>query len=121
MDLRQGVVVETVLGQRPWPHVLDQNVGFREQLSEPGATVFRPDVELQRPLAPVQRQEARALAVREHGALPAVDVPFAGALDLEDVRSEVGQNLGAVRARDVLRQVDHPHVGQGVAHGPFGP
>ena len=47
VDLRERVVVEPVLGQRPWAHVLDEHVGLGEQLAQPGATRFRPEVELE--------------------------------------------------------------------------
>jgi hypothetical protein len=68
---------------------------------------LRPEVELDAPLASVEREEARALALDEDRALPAVDVARTGPLDLQDDRAEVGEHLRAVRAGDVLGQVEH--------------
>ena len=62
-----------------------------------------------RPSTPLLGDERRSPA-------PGV-VPFARFFDLDDVRPGVGQCLGAVRAGEDPRQVDHAHAFEGSSHG----
>ncbi len=106
-----GVVVEPVLGQPAGAEVLHQHVGPPGQLpGEPGVALL-PQVERDRPLAPV---DAQVIGGRRaaRGRRPGAGVVPAGALDLDDVGAQIRQQHRGVRAGQHPGEVGHQHTGQ---------
>ncbi len=96
-------------------HVLDQHVGGLHQVEEHGAPALRLQIERDALLARVEQQEEpRVLAalVGERGAAGLAG----GRLDLDDLRPEPRQHLGAARSRFVLGQVEDTNPVEGLGH-----
>ena len=103
------VVVKTERGHDARVEILDKDIRFDQELLEEGSSGGGLQVERNALLASVQVGEQQAafgvrLVFRERrqtaGGITA------GPLDLDDVRAEVGEELGAVRARDVVGKVE---------------
>ena len=93
-------------GRRPrgWRVVRDDIRGLEDRAKRL-ATVLRLEIELDRALAPVQRQEEPPHTRRQRHRL-AVRIA-AGWLDLDHVGAELRQQRAGKRRGDVLRHLDH--------------
>src|SRR6516164_8961295 len=101
----QRVPAVAELLHRAWAKVLDERIRLVEQPLEGLAAVGRFEVEGDRLLAPVDRNEIGRFAVLERAVLPRV-VALPRRLDLDHARSELGEQQGAVRTRKDAGQID---------------
>jgi hypothetical protein len=102
---------------RPRAQRLDEDVGALGQAQERREPVRVREVEGERALARVRAQEHDALAVPGRPPLPRL-VARVGPLDLDDVRAERAQDLGAVRTGERRGDVEHAEaVERQEAHG----
>src|SRR5690606_7709646 len=85
--------------------VLDEHVGFRDEVEHGTPSPRRPQVELDRPLVAVHRSV-------QHRRLAGVEPPIAqlvtgaGAFHLDHVGTEVGEHAPGRRRRDVIAQLE---------------
>lgn len=116
---RQGVVGEAALAHEAGVVVLDEHVGAPEQPEEDVPPLGAVDVEGHPALVGVQeREQAASLGVRlVAGERTPVPGPVAGpgALDLDHVGAEVGEELGAVGSGDEVPELNDPDVVQSTA------
>ena len=123
----QGLGVEAELGEDVGPEVVEQHVTREREASDELGALVGAQVDGDGPLAGVHPGEVHAdRVVTDLRAQHADDVALRG-LDLHDVGAQVGEHAAADRARDDLRQVEHPdalererrrRVG-GAGHGPL--
>src|SRR3954470_9062218 len=86
--------------------VLDQDVGAVDQLAEDLLALVGLHVEGEAPLVAVEHREVERVHVGQIAQLGAGDVTAARLLDLDDVRSHPGEQLGADRTGLHVRHVD---------------
>ena len=110
MLCEEGVGVETELGEDVGPEVVEQHIaGEREPAHEVGAFVGA-QVDGDGALPRVDPREVHADGVvTDLRSQHPDDVALRG-LELHDVGAQVGEHPAADRARDDLRQVEHPHA-----------
>jgi hypothetical protein len=114
VDLLPG---QTHPGQRPGSEVLDEDVAFLDQAPEHLLALRVLRIERQRALVVVQHREIEAVHIRNVLELLAGGVADPGPLDLDHVRSEPGQELGAGRAGLNVGEVQDADAFKGLAHG----
>ncbi len=114
--LAQGLVADAEPLEHAGAEGLEQDVAVADQATQHLAALLVLEVDADRALVAVQRQEHRrrrgrldALVLRRR---PAHVVAHAGVLDLDDVGAEVGQQLRAEPARQQAREVEHAHAVQ---------
>ena len=111
----QRGVVEPQLAGQPGPEIGEHHVRAREEgLDHPRSRGVL-EVERQRVLAPVAREEVARLPRRE-GVERAHRVALQR-LDLDDVRPAVGEELRAVRHRDELAELNDFNTLEGLGAG----
>src|SRR5262249_34716617 len=117
VDRLQLVVAEPVFPEAPALVILQQPVAFRgERARDPRALGVR-DIERDRFLAAVHREEIRRFPgffpflVLEEGRAPAAGVvPRPGTLDLDHLGAQVGEVLRRPGAREHARQIEYADV-----------
>ena len=114
VDLLQRLVSKAQAVEVTRRVALQQNVGLRDEASQPLLPFRRGDVENDAPLAEVVVPEVeaslRVFHVLVEGADPARRAPL-GRLDLDDVRAGAGQELAAELGL-LVRQLQHPYVSE---------
>ncbi len=108
--------------ERARAEVLDQHVGLLDQLLQHRLAFGLLGVQRQRALVAVEHREVQRVDVGNVAQLRARDVARAGALDLDDVRTEPREQLGARRTGLDMGEVDDLDAGERlVAHVPVTP
>ena len=112
VPLAQGRVAKpTALGGAR-AQALDDHVGAAGELEQSGEAVRVGEVEGERALAGVRRQEEHSvLAPGGWAPAPGLVAPV-GTLDLDDVGAEHAQDLGAVRPRERAAQIEDADPGE---------
>ncbi len=95
--------------REPGAQALQEHVAPFGEPEHSIASAFIAERDGQRPLAGVHCEEHRALAVPEWRPPRATVVAGVGPLDLDHVRAERGEDLGAVRPGDRRRDVERAH------------
>ena len=119
----RGLAARTVVGPEPellgeaGAEALEEDVGARGQPEQRVAAARVTERQAEGALPRVGREEHRALAVPERRAPGAAVVARVGSLHLDDVRAERGEDLGAVRACDRRRHVEHARPLERLVHG----
>ena len=118
-NLLQRVVVETLFRQRPHLEVLHHDVALASELSDKFDAIGGSDIDRYRPLASVDAQVVRgllglfAVGITKPWWSPLAGlVANAGTFDLDDVGAEVGKDLGAGRACEHSREIQHTGAAQ---------
>jgi hypothetical protein len=96
---------------------LHEDVGAAEQALDHRAPLVGLEIDREAPLVAVDAHEGGALLPPEGRPPRARVVAPAEALHLHDLRAEVAQDLGAVRARHVLGEIGDEQAGEGRVHG----
>src|SRR5207245_6671692 len=108
---RERGVAETQALHHARPEVLPDDTGLRAEAQAPGAPRGLRQVEHERLLVAIDREEVRTLAVgQEWRPHRAHRVAAVGRLDLEDLGAHVGEQHRAVRPREHPREVEHAHA-----------
>jgi hypothetical protein len=117
IDLLQAVVVEAVFLQRAGLEVLDQHVGFCDQLADQRLAFGQCMIDCHRLLVAVAGQIERGdvgrlavLVLEKRRAVGARLVAAAGPLDLDHVGAEIGEQLRRQRRREHARQVEYAYA-----------
>src|SRR5215472_45666 len=97
--------------ERARAKVLDQRVSLVEQMLEDLAVGWRFEVERNRLLAPVDRDEIRRFTVLEWTILTGI-ISLLRRFDLDHACPELGEQQRAVRARQDAREVDDRDAGK---------
>src|SRR5208282_2523232 len=120
---RQACVIEPELGEITDLEVLQQHVGARREFPDDAAAVFALEVELDRTLAAVGAVEIGGAEMaaggggNERRAPAAGIVAGAGALDLDHVGAEIGQDLPGPRPGQDTGKLQYSQTGQWTGHG----
>ena len=118
MALAQLVDAETEALHGAGPEILHQHVRLRDQLGENLAAGRALDVDRQRALAAVGRDEQRGeLAVLVDGGAAAPGDIAADRLDLQHVGALVGQKHRRERARHHACQIEDANTAKWARHG----
>src|SRR5258708_2163243 len=114
---REARIVEPEFLQAADLEVLDQHIGLRRKLTHDAFAVLALEIAFDRALATVGRVEIGSaeialLAFDERRSPSARIVTGLLALDLDDVRAEVGEQLSGPRAGENAGQFQHANAGQ---------
>ena len=109
---RQRRIVEPVAGQRAGPEVLHQDVGASDERIEHTTALGMLEVERHALFVSIDAEKVSALAAEKRRPPGPGVVPATGLFDLDDARSHVGEQHGAVRAGEHPRQVEHHRSGE---------
>ena len=117
VDGAQRLPAEPEVVHRPGLEVLDQDVAPSGEIEDQRLAPRVLEVDRDAPLASVDREEVRGLAVGRAGRrpLPAV-VSALRMLDLDHLGAVVAEDLGRERSRDDTREVDDPEVFERPGH-----
>src|SRR5436190_14285225 len=120
--LAQALVAHTEALEHARPEGLEQHVILARQSQEDVAAALLLEVDADRALVAVQREEHRGfgavlgpLVVRRR---PAHVVPHPGVLDLEHLGPEIGQEQRTEPAGQQPRQIEYPDALERQAHAP---
>ena len=97
------------------------HVGLGDQSADLGLAIGAFEIDRDRALAAVAAVEIgrAALGVGDEGRAPAARVVArAGALDLDHLGAEIGEQLSRPRPRQDARELDHPYPGERLIHVP---
>ena len=103
--------IEAHPGQHARAVVLDQHVRLAQQVGQDRLALIGVEIEGDRLLVAIELGEVPAEAVPDR-ALAAHRIAAPGRLDLDHLGAEVGEQLGAERARDDAGEVDHANPGE---------
>ena len=118
MALAQLVDAEAEALHGAGPEILHQDVRLRDQLGEHLAAGRALDVDRQRTLAAVRRDEQRGeLAVLVDGGAAAAGDIAADRLDLQNVGALIRQKHGRERARHHAGQIEDANAAEWARHG----
>jgi hypothetical protein len=113
----QALVVEAQLLHQAGREVLDHDVGALDHLQEERAALRLLQIDRHAALVRVEDEEEHRVQAGHLGPV-AAGLLAPGRLDLEDVRSEPAQELGAGGACFELGEVEDPHAAQrAISHG----
>src|SRR5262249_31765595 len=112
----ERIVAEAVLLERARRLVLGEHVGLLHHLEQHGLALRMLQVERDRLLVGVQREEVAAVHARLLGAAVAAGIALAGLLPLDDLGAQPGQELGAGGARLELGEVQHANAVEREGH-----
>ena len=119
---REALIVETEFGEPADLEIFDQHVRARRKLAHDAASFLALEVELDRTLAAVGGVEISSAEMAAVGRGDERRPPAAGvvacalALDLDHVRTQVGQDLPGPRPRQDTGQFQHAQTGQWTRH-----
>ena len=106
LDRCHRVIAEAQPPDGVGAHVVDEDVGGGDQLAQGAAAGLVLQIEGDRALVAVERDEGRTHRLRAGGLAVALAVP-GRLLDLDHIGAEIAQGLGAVGAEDELGEIHH--------------
>src|SRR6478609_883008 len=111
--LHQSGRIEFHLGGDPRPEILDNDVGFRDKAIDDRARLWILQIERDRALAGVVRDEGPAHVLKPgvHGVMAHV-VAYLRLLNLDDVRAEKPKLMRAGRPGDCVAQIEYVKAGK---------
>ena len=111
VDLGKRVVTQPEPVERARPEILQQHVGFCDDLAEQALPVLAFQIERQAALVCVEQQEEEAVRIRLVAHIAPRDIAAFRLLELDDVGAQERQDLGAGRSRLVMRHIDDANSG----------
>src|SRR5262249_12317588 len=106
------LVAESQTLYRTRRHVLDQDVGFRDQFPQERLAAFRFEIAGEAALVRVQENEIVRIDARDLAVAGSPPIAFSRFFHLDDIRSQPSERLGARRACFELRQIEYPNTGE---------
>ena len=118
IDRAQIRIVEPECGHHAWVKIFDHHIRFGHEPHEQLPATQQFEIERDALLVGIEVQEEPALFWMRHiiwkGAEPSARVAPVRALDFDHARPIVGQELGTVGASNVMRQIEHQHIVEGL-------
>jgi hypothetical protein len=98
------------------PEVLEHDIGTLNQFGQDLSALVGLEVEREAPLVAVEHREVEAVDARNVAELGARDIATARQFDLDNVRAEPGQDLGATGTRLNVGEIENADAGQRLIH-----
>ena len=114
---RERRVIEPEAFHQAGTEVLHDHVAREREPARDRASILGPEVDHDRALVPVEREEVGRVLADERRSPATRVVPGAGSLDLHDVGAEVAEQHRRERARQDAGEVRHSDPGEGETLG----
>src|SRR6516165_9538408 len=121
IDFPDSLPGETLAVEHSRTEIFDHHVRTAEQFNQDLLALFGLEIERDAALVTVQHGEIQAIDAGQIAQLRARDIAASGQFDLDNVRPQPRQNLGAARACLNMAQVQYSNARQCLVHRVLSP